>query len=96
MMDTYEEEPVEKEKVIEPEEEKEQLVVDENSIPREPQNQLILNKDKRQPKVSMPYPGKEDKKEIGKEQHKKFGGYMQQMEINIPLHDMLQISPPFS
>ncbi|MCI09482.1 hypothetical protein A2U01_0030568, partial [Trifolium medium] len=45
--------------------------------------------------IVAPYPLKYGKKEAIKEQNKKFEGYLTQMEINVPLKDMLQISPPF-
>ncbi|MCH90517.1 hypothetical protein A2U01_0011433, partial [Trifolium medium] len=45
--------------------------------------------------IVIPYPSKDEKKEIQKEQNRKFEGYITQMEIIVPLKDMLQISPPF-
>ncbi|MCI38326.1 hypothetical protein A2U01_0059554, partial [Trifolium medium] len=46
--------------------------------------------------IVAPYPPQYGKKEIIKEQNKKFEGYLTQMEINVPLKDMLQISPPIN
>ncbi|MCI10672.1 hypothetical protein A2U01_0031766, partial [Trifolium medium] len=43
--------------------------------------------------IVTPYPSKDEKKEIQKELNKKIDGYLTQIEINVPLKDMLQLSP---
>ncbi|PNY13506.1 hypothetical protein L195_g010162 [Trifolium pratense] len=68
-----------------------QPVFDNNQTPS--QSTPILNT--RLPEIFAPYPTKDGKKEKEKVQNRQFEGYLKQMEINIPLGDMLRISPPF-
>jgi hypothetical protein len=65
--------------------EKQKTVFGSNKTPPEPKNQ----------ETYIPYPNKDNKKEKQKEQLKKLGQLITQMEIHVPFNDMIQISPSF-
>ncbi|MCH82234.1 hypothetical protein A2U01_0003035 [Trifolium medium] len=65
-----------------------------------PRETPIFGSDKPPPepkaqRTYIPYPNKDEKKEKEKNQLKKFGKLIKQMEIHVPFNDMIQISPPF-